>query len=66
MIANRTAAATGKAYLLFSGLTPLPPYMYRDMVDGKSYPEQEITDWFCPLTSVYDFKLSEELRGKGR
>lgn len=40
--------------------------MYRDMRDGKSYPEQEITDWFCPLTSVYDPALSERLRLQGR
>ena len=40
--------------------------MYRDMRDGKAYPEQEITDWFCPLTSVYDPALSERLRAQGR
>ncbi|HNX36485.1 MAG TPA: DUF4091 domain-containing protein [Kiritimatiellia bacterium] len=40
--------------------------MYRDMRDGKSYPEQDITDWFCPLTSVYAPALSEKLRARGR
>ena len=40
--------------------------MYRDMRDGKNYPDQDITDWFCPLTSVYDPELSERLRAKGR
>ncbi len=40
--------------------------MYRDMRDGKSYPEQDITDWFCPLTSVYDPGLSAKLRAQGR
>lgn len=40
--------------------------MYRDMRDGKSYPEQDITDWFCPLTSVYDPDLSSRLRAQGR
>jgi len=40
--------------------------MYRDMRDGKSYPEQDITDWFCPLTSVYDPELSAKLRARGR
>ena len=40
--------------------------MYRDMRDGKNYPEQDITDWFCPLTSIYDPELSEKLRAKGR
>lgn len=40
--------------------------MYRDMRDGKTYPQQEITDWFCPLTSVYDLALSERLRAQGR
>lgn len=39
--------------------------MYRDMRDGKEYPEQNITDWFCPLTSVYDPALSERLRAQG-
>lgn len=40
--------------------------MYRDMRDGKSNPEQDITDWFCPLTSVYDPELSAKLRAQGR
>jgi len=40
--------------------------MYRDMRDGKAYPEQDITDWFCPLTSVYDPELSTKLRAQGR
>jgi len=40
--------------------------MYRDMRDGKNYPEQDITDWFCPLTSVYDPDLSARLRAQGR
>ena len=40
--------------------------MYHDMRDGRSHPEQDITDWFCPLTSVYDPALSEQLRAKGR
>ncbi len=40
--------------------------MYLDMREGKNYPEQDITDWFCPLTSVYDPALSEKLRGQGR
>jgi len=40
--------------------------MYRDMRDGKTYPEQDITDWFCPLTSVYDPELSAKLRAQGR
>jgi hypothetical protein len=40
--------------------------MYRDLRDGKAYPEQEITDWFCPLTSVYDPELSAKLRAQGR
>jgi hypothetical protein len=40
--------------------------MYRDMRDGKAYPEQDITDWFCPLTSVYDPELSSKLRAQGR
>ncbi|MDD2601277.1 MAG: DUF4091 domain-containing protein [Kiritimatiellae bacterium] len=40
-------------------------YMYRDMANGQSYPDQEITDWFCPLTSAYDPKLSDELRTRG-
>ncbi|MFA7174910.1 MAG: glycoside hydrolase domain-containing protein [Kiritimatiellia bacterium] len=40
--------------------------MYLDMRDGKNHPEQDITDWFCPLTSVYDPALSEKLRAQGR
>ncbi|MFA7053643.1 MAG: glycoside hydrolase domain-containing protein [Kiritimatiellia bacterium] len=40
--------------------------MYRDMRDGKNHPEQDITDWFCPLTSVYDPELSARLRAQGR
>jgi hypothetical protein len=40
--------------------------MYQDMRDGQNHPEQDITDWFCPLTSVYDPALSEKLRSQGR
>jgi len=40
--------------------------MFRDMKDGKAYPCQDTTDWFCPLTSVYDVGLAEKLRAQGR
>ncbi len=40
--------------------------MYLDMRENKNHPEQDITDWFCPLTSVYDPALSDRLRGQGR
>jgi len=39
--------------------------MYRDMRDGKTYSDMDVTDWFCPLTSVYDPALSERLRAQG-
>jgi len=40
--------------------------MYQDMREGQNHPEQDITDWFCPLTSVYDPALSDRLRARGR
>ena len=40
--------------------------MFRDMRDGDSYPCQDTTDWFCPLTSVYDPALAAQLRARGR
>jgi hypothetical protein len=40
--------------------------MYRDLRDGSTFPEQDITDWFCPLTSVYDPGLSARLRERGK
>jgi hypothetical protein len=40
--------------------------MFRDMKDGHSYPCQDTTDWFCPLTSVYEPDLAAKLRAQGR
>ena len=40
--------------------------MFRDMKGGASYPCQDTTDWFCPLTSVYDPALAAKLRAQGR
>jgi len=40
--------------------------MFRDMRNGASYPCQDTTDWFCPLTSVYDPALAAKLRAQGR
>ena len=40
--------------------------MYRDMAAGKDYPCLETTDWYCPLTSVYQPELSARLRAKGK
>jgi glyoxylase-like metal-dependent hydrolase (beta-lactamase superfamily II) len=40
--------------------------MFRDMRDGRSYPCQNTTDWFCPLTGVYDPVLAEKLRSEGK
>lgn len=40
--------------------------MYKDMAEGKDYPCLETTDWYCPLTSVYQPELSAKLRAKGK
>ena len=40
--------------------------MFRDMRDGAAHPCQDTTDWFCPLTSVYDPVLAAKLRAQGR
>jgi len=40
--------------------------MFRDMRDGAAHPCQDTTDWFCPLTSVYEPALAEKLRAQGR
>jgi len=40
--------------------------MFRDLREGASHPCQDTTDWFCPLTSVYDPELAAKLRAQGR
>ena len=42
--------------------------MYRDMADTPSNPPPYTltTDWYCPLTSVYQPELSEKLRRQGK